>query len=203
MGPPQTKSHKVPVSLATASAVPDRTFVHRFAPVDHSAPRVDLREEEEEGEDEIEEKDEEPETPMSVTQTPPTVPPTSSQQVTADFVQPSGPAPVFYHYNPESSLAFAMTYPTNAHAPLRHTTPGYSVMGKRPYENAFPVEPPSPVRRSRHCCKCGSGECKGKGGRSFCLNPCQDCGQRECPGRNSKRPEKTCAEAWRPGETIN
>ncbi|KAI0359905.1 hypothetical protein OH77DRAFT_1419253 [Trametes cingulata] len=51
-------------------------------------------------------------------------------------------------------------------------------------------------KRIRHCCKCGSNECKGKGGRAFCNNPCQDCGKLECKGRNSKRPDRTCADAW-------
>jgi len=51
-------------------------------------------------------------------------------------------------------------------------------------------------KRQRHCCKCGSQECKGKGGRTFCLNACQDCGKRDCRGRNSRRPDKVCAEAW-------
>ncbi|THG96200.1 hypothetical protein EW026_g5592 [Hermanssonia centrifuga] len=51
-------------------------------------------------------------------------------------------------------------------------------------------------KRVRHCVKCGSNECKGKGGRAFCTNPCQDCGKLECKGRNSKRPDRTCADAW-------
>ena len=51
-------------------------------------------------------------------------------------------------------------------------------------------------KRLRHCCKCGSQECKGKGGRSFCLNACQDCGKLDCRGRNSRRPDKRCDEAW-------
>lgn len=51
-------------------------------------------------------------------------------------------------------------------------------------------------KRTRHCCKCGSQECKGKGGRSFCLNACQDCGKLDCRGRNSRRPDKRCDEAW-------
>ncbi|KAH9945438.1 uncharacterized protein BXZ73DRAFT_38176 [Epithele typhae] len=51
-------------------------------------------------------------------------------------------------------------------------------------------------KRVRHCCKCGSNECKGKGGRAFCNNPCQDCGKMECKGRNSKRPDRTCSDAW-------
>ncbi|KDQ59254.1 hypothetical protein JAAARDRAFT_33977 [Jaapia argillacea MUCL 33604] len=52
------------------------------------------------------------------------------------------------------------------------------------------------AKRTRHCCKCGSQDCKGKGGRAFCVNPCQDCGRMDCKGRNSKRPDKTCADAW-------
>ncbi|PCH42386.1 hypothetical protein WOLCODRAFT_102040 [Wolfiporia cocos MD-104 SS10] len=51
-------------------------------------------------------------------------------------------------------------------------------------------------KRIRHCCKCGSNECKGKGGRAFCTNPCQDCGKMDCKGRNSKRPDRSCADAW-------
>ena len=51
-------------------------------------------------------------------------------------------------------------------------------------------------RSPRHCCKCGSQDCKGKGGRSFCMNGCQDCGKLECKGRNSRRPDKKCSEGW-------
>lgn len=51
-------------------------------------------------------------------------------------------------------------------------------------------------RSPRHCCKCGSQDCKGKGGRSFCMNNCQDCGKLECKGRNSRRPDKKCSEGW-------
>jgi hypothetical protein len=54
----------------------------------------------------------------------------------------------------------------------------------------------SSPKRTRHCCKCGSQDCKGKGGRSFCMNVCQDCGKLDCRGRNSRRPDKRCAEAW-------
>jgi len=54
----------------------------------------------------------------------------------------------------------------------------------------------SSKRSPRHCCKCGSQECKGKGGRSFCTNPCQDCGKLDCKGRNSRRPDKKCTEGW-------
>ncbi|KAG6853311.1 hypothetical protein C0991_005237 [Blastosporella zonata] len=51
-------------------------------------------------------------------------------------------------------------------------------------------------RSPRHCCKCGSQDCKGKGGRSFCTNGCQDCGKLDCRGRNSRRPDKKCNEGW-------
>ncbi|KAH0585535.1 hypothetical protein H2248_008767 [Termitomyces sp. 'cryptogamus'] len=54
----------------------------------------------------------------------------------------------------------------------------------------------SSKRSPRHCCKCGSQDCKGKGGRSFCVNGCQDCGKLECRGRNSRRPDKKCSEGW-------
>ncbi|KAJ7056788.1 hypothetical protein C8F01DRAFT_1154952 [Mycena amicta] len=47
-------------------------------------------------------------------------------------------------------------------------------------------------RAPRHCCKCGSQTCKGKGGRSFCPNACMDCGKMDCRGRNSRRPDRRC-----------
>ncbi|KAF7977156.1 hypothetical protein HWV62_4577 [Athelia sp. TMB] len=71
---------------------------------------------------------------------------------------------------------------------------------KRPYpygDGAHEDGSLEPVqKRTRHCCKCGSQECKGKGGRSFCMNVCQDCGKLDCKGRNSRRPDKPCGEAW-------
>ncbi|KAF8274689.1 hypothetical protein EI94DRAFT_1712889 [Lactarius quietus] len=63
-------------------------------------------------------------------------------------------------------------------------------------ESASPSVKDSQVKRIRHCVKCGSKDCKGKGGRSFCTHACQDCGEMECKGRNSKRPDKTCRDAW-------
>jgi hypothetical protein len=74
-----------------------------------------------------------------------------------------------------------------------------NIAPKRPYPFASDGTPESvsATKRVRHCCKCGSSECKGKGGRAFCPNACQDCGKvEECKGRNSKRPEKSCREAW-------
>ncbi|KAF9233170.1 hypothetical protein BU15DRAFT_54289 [Melanogaster broomeanus] len=71
---------------------------------------------------------------------------------------------------------------------------------KRPFgygENMSEVAILEPSqKRTRHCCKCGSQDCKGKGGRTFCLNACQDCGKIDCRGRNSRRPDKVCSEAW-------
>ncbi|KAF7317215.1 hypothetical protein HMN09_00456500 [Mycena chlorophos] len=55
------------------------------------------------------------------------------------------------------------------------------------------VNSPGPKPRApRHCCKCGSQTCKGKGGRHFCPNPCMDCGKMDCRGRNSRRPDRRC-----------
>jgi hypothetical protein len=28
------------------------------------------------------------------------------------------------------------------------------------------------------------------------MNACQDCGKIDCKGRNSRRPDKVCSEAW-------
>ncbi|KAF9270691.1 hypothetical protein L218DRAFT_914952 [Marasmius fiardii PR-910] len=110
----------------------------------------------------------------------------------------------------------------NPHAPhTSHTSASTSIrpasaeLGKRSYPfthqsdtNEFHSAPgPSnqmtvltgenPRKRSpRHCSKCGSPDCKGKGGRNFCMNPCKDCGKLECRGRNSRRPDKPCTEGW-------
>jgi hypothetical protein len=66
---------------------------------------------------------------------------------------------------------------------------------KRSYDGVATIIEPA-QKRTRHCCKCGSQDCKGKGGRSFCSNKCQDCGKLDCKGRNSRRPDKRCNEAW-------
>ncbi|CAK5268875.1 unnamed protein product [Mycena citricolor] len=52
------------------------------------------------------------------------------------------------------------------------------------------------VRHPRRCAKCGSDQCKGKGGSKFCPSPCVDCGKFACKGRNSRRPDRPCDEAW-------
>ncbi|KAJ6553543.1 hypothetical protein DFH09DRAFT_1366164 [Mycena vulgaris] len=58
----------------------------------------------------------------------------------------------------------------------------------------------SKPRNPRHCCKCGSQSCKGKGGRNFCTSACMDCGKFSCRGRNSRRPDKTCDSGWPGGQ---
>ncbi|KAF5367016.1 hypothetical protein D9758_003864 [Tetrapyrgos nigripes] len=65
------------------------------------------------------------------------------------------------------------------------------------YHSAASMDEVARKQRSpRHCSKCGSPECKGKGGRAYCTNPCKDCGKLECKGRNSRRPDKPCTEGW-------
>ena len=88
--------------------------------------------------------------------------------------------------------------PHNPDASVAGASNQLSVTAKRSYPFAGESTEPSPdSKRIRHCSKCGSSECKGKGGRAFCQSACQDCGKiAECKGRNSKRPDKTCANAW-------
>ncbi|KAF8206975.1 hypothetical protein K438DRAFT_1962618 [Mycena galopus ATCC 62051] len=62
--------------------------------------------------------------------------------------------------------------------------------------------PTKKPRSPRHCCKCGSHLCKGKGGRSFCTNPCMDCGRFECAGRSSRRPDKRCESVTEAGGVV-
>ena len=101
---------------------------------------------------------------------------------------PYGPHPYFPlqpAQNPDPSVA--------------GSSPSETIGSKRPFPFAGDgtAESVSAVKRVRHCCKCGSSECKGKGGRAFCTSACQDCGKvEECKGRNSKRPDKSCADAW-------
>jgi hypothetical protein len=52
--------------------------------------------------------------------------------------------------------------------------------------------PPNKKRRVRHCAKCGSETCKGRGGGSNCPNPCRDCGKLDCKGRSSTKPGRLC-----------
>ncbi|KAF8896654.1 hypothetical protein BD779DRAFT_1608790 [Infundibulicybe gibba] len=110
---------------------------------------------------------------------------------------------------------YSKTFPPYTFGPFTFfTTPGagpsqlqsVSNSNKRPYPfgNDAAGTPNSDAgtqdgqqkRSPRHCCKCGSQDCKGKGGRNFCTNPCQDCGKLDCKGRNSRRPDKKCVEGW-------
>ncbi|KZV61644.1 hypothetical protein PENSPDRAFT_759288 [Peniophora sp. CONT] len=122
-------------------------------------------------------------------------------EASSSSVPVSAPAPTpaqTYTYAAQPPLApYFATYPP------QHPLPAYSYFGpqshdlnnlKRVASGGSAQEPPA--KRIRHCVKCGSKDCKGKGGRTFCKNKCQDCGSEGCPGRNSKRPDKSCSEAW-------
>ena len=113
------------------------------------------------------------------------------------------PAPGAYPYQ---QYGFFSAYPPTGLSgtlPLNGAGTIYtpsSTLSKRPIATQF-AEPnvsdgPSPPKRTRHCSKCGSKDCKGKGGRNLCPNPCQDCGRLTCMGRNSRHPNKKCQEAW-------
>lgn len=135
----------------------------------------------------------------NVTPEMPSQPTTSTQPFT--YAQP-GPYVAYPYPNYHPYLAQAHPNPSASHP--QHTPssqPGGDQNGlKRPFgygdsNGEVAILEPS-QKRTRHCCKCGSQDCKGKGGRSFCLNACQDCGKIDCRGRNSRRPDKVCSEAW-------
>ncbi|EJF64982.1 hypothetical protein DICSQDRAFT_133682 [Dichomitus squalens LYAD-421 SS1] len=114
--------------------------------------------------------------------------------------QPQQPAPApppYYAYAPPTGPYQPYPYPYWSQAPEQQPPASmkrtFSIIADGTPEPGM-TEPMH--KRVRHCCKCGSNECKGKGGRAFCNNPCQDCGKLECKGRNSKRPDRTCADAW-------
>ncbi|KAI8980161.1 hypothetical protein BD414DRAFT_551014 [Trametes punicea] len=125
--------------------------------------------------------------PSSSSQQSASAPPTQSQappHPPPHYAYPQGPyQPYPYHYPPY------WNQPQDQSASLKRT---FAIVDGTPEPGMS--EPMH--KRIRHCCKCGSNECKGKGGRAFCNNPCQDCGKLECKGRNSKRPDRTCADAW-------
>jgi hypothetical protein len=100
------------------------------------------------------------------------------QPAVAPFYQSVPPPPV----SPVPPLA--LSSPSNA--------PGApeSLRRSNPYSE---TETPSPKkRRVRHCAKCGSPTCKGRGGGSNCPNACRDCGKVECKGRSSTKPGRVC-----------
>lgn len=133
---------------------------------------------------------------------PPMTMPMSSQTTPQPYGFPQGVPYVTYPYQPYPHYALQQQQSTAGanQQPSSHSSSPDQNSLKRPfgYGESSPevsiLEPSQ--KRTRHCCKCGSQECKGKGGRSFCLNTCQDCGKLECKGRNSRRPDKRCAEAW-------
>ncbi|KAJ7650853.1 hypothetical protein FB45DRAFT_820257 [Roridomyces roridus] len=63
--------------------------------------------------------------------------------------------------------------------------------GDDPAANGSGGSPPK-QRQPRHCVKCGSQACKGKGGSAFCASACRDCGKLTCGGRTSRRPGEPC-----------
>ncbi|KAH9997144.1 hypothetical protein BJV74DRAFT_877352 [Russula compacta] len=119
--------------------------------------------------------------PEQSTSSAPAAPPTATHVPSHPHTHASVPAPYSYPqgapYMPYTYGPYPMPY-----QPLPEAT------------NAGTKE--SQAKRIRHCVKCGSKDCKGKGGRNFCTNACQDCGEMDCKGRNSKRPDKTCRDAW-------
>ncbi|KAI0071990.1 hypothetical protein K474DRAFT_1668364 [Panus rudis PR-1116 ss-1] len=114
--------------------------------------------------------------------------------------------PYPYHYPPPpppSMTPLASSISSALKRPYSMIDPALTGASGNP--NTSATASASPAKRVRHCVKCGSQECKGKGGRAFCKNPCQDCGRLECGGRNSKRPDRLCGEAWTegPGEAVS
>ncbi len=68
----------------------------------------------------------------------------------------------------------------------------------RAHNKAKAAEPAAKKTRApRSCPKCGRVEdCVGRQASKRCPYPCRDCGQKDCRGRNSKRKDKPCWEAW-------
>ena len=71
-------------------------------------------------------------------------------------------------------------------------TPVETLSSTSGFKRSYPGDagdgaPTERKRGPRHCVKCGSADCKGKGGRQFCMNACQDCGNVKCRGRNGRK----------------
>jgi hypothetical protein len=142
-----------------------------------------------------------PSNPAPVTTTVAIPPPTAAQSF--GLPQPTPYPNLSYGYY----TYFQQPPPNQTPGPPQHPAgtadPNHNTINKRPFtfatdgagtSDTTSMEPSQ--KRTRHCCKCGSQDCKGKGGRSFCMNVCQDCGKLDCKGRNSRRPDKRCVEAW-------
>ncbi|KAL0581088.1 hypothetical protein V5O48_000982 [Marasmius crinis-equi] len=108
---------------------------------------------------------------------------------------PSGPAtptppiaPIAALVNGNSNMNGTASHTSTTATAATTIRPGSTELGKRPYpfthhsETEYHTPPHSnqmsvlsgelPRKRSpRHCSKCGSPDCKGKGGRTFCMNP--------------------------------
>ena len=124
--------------------------------------------------------------------------PTSTVQPAAP-PQPSYKPFPSYPFAPFAYLPHHMINAIHGSAPIPTTSPSTTPNEGPTSASAGPGSSTisgGSKRSPRHCSKCGSQECKGKGGRSFCANACQDCGKLECKGRNSRRPDKKCAEGW-------
>ncbi|KIK57339.1 hypothetical protein GYMLUDRAFT_75554 [Collybiopsis luxurians FD-317 M1] len=111
---------------------------------------------------------------------------------------PSAPAPLVVAPVPVTNgiaVAPAPAVPGSHHpVPIPNRTT--STSNSAPNSTSFISSQRQRTRNPRHCSKCGSTSCKGKGGRGYCTNACKDCGRFECRGRNSRRPDKTCDEGW-------
>ncbi len=101
--------------------------------------------------------------------------------------------------SPPNSVKPSSASPVPFSTPASAAAPYSAASGSAPFNTDAADGPaggePS-KRRPRHCLKCGSADCKGKGGRMLCTNPCQDCGLPDCQGR--RRPHKTCTESGWP-----
>jgi len=57
-------------------------------------------------------------------------------------------------------------------------------------------KPAKKERKERTCQKCDISKCGGRQRVENCPNPCKDCQKVTCKGRNPKRPDRVCGEAW-------
>lgn len=108
---------------------------------------------------------------------------TQKKSTNVTSVPPGGMAPMFYPvpFFPSGSrnVPFAMF-------------PGSPENLRRPNPYSDGDSSPNKKRRVRHCAKCGSETCKGRGGGSNCPHPCRDCHKTDCKGRSSAKPGRPC-----------
>jgi len=135
--------------------------------------------------------------PVPATSPPPAA--SSSSTTGQPTMMQSGPTYTPYPAYPFTPFAYVPPHLVNGQGlPIGQSSPAVSASGSgsNVVEGGALANVAQSKRSPRHCCKCGSQDCKGKGGRSFCMNSCQDCGKLECKGRNSRRPDKKCSEGW-------